>query len=392
MPRDSPCGRGERGTLALVRWIVTASCVLAAVHAAAAQPAPTPGPPAPAMPASADTAPAVDPRNDAVWQLYHEVFAAMMQGQRTRARDLATALLRDHPDHPATRLVRSAQLGLAPGAVDDRADTAEPRDSRETASRGARAELALFQSLHGIAIGIETCVAINCDSGQAILGLPLAGGAIGVLAALSVHDLTSGERALLNSGTVWGAVNAGLLLASGSDHDGKTDALGLIAGQGAGLVVGSALFRLHPTAGQVALASSGGVWIGALTALTHEAIGAGLDPHERALGELIAIDVGIAAGAYAASRWPALSRAQTLVLDAGGIVGAVAGGSLGVLIAGNTSDRPVPGLAAVGAAVGLGAAAYFTRDWSDAGASNVHSYLAPPARGRGGVAGIAFGW
>jgi hypothetical protein len=383
-------------------------CAFAAVHAAAAEPAPAPKPPASPLPAAnpaakpgantdaradAAIAPAVDPRSDAVWQLYHEVFTALMQGERTRARELATALLRDHPDHPATHLVRSAQLGLAPGAVDDHGDAQEGHETRETASRGARAELALIQSLHGIAVGIELCLAISCDSGQAILGLPLLGGGIGAVAALSVHDLTSGQRALLNSGTAWGATNAGLfLIAINSDYDPGTIALGLMTGQVAGLAAGAGLFGLHPTAGQVALANSGGVWIGALTVLTYTATGAALDQHERATGALIAIDVGIAGGAYLASRWPAISRAQTLVIDAGGIVGTVAGGSLGVLIVGNGSGRLTPALAAAGAAVGLGAAAYGTRDWNDGGASSLHGYIAPPERGRGGVAGVSFAW
>ena len=373
-------------------------CVLAAVRVAAAQPAPAPRPPATPMAtgaagSEAAVAPAVDPRSDAVWQLYHEVFAALMQGERTRARDLASAMLRDHPDHPATRLVRSAQLGLAPGAVDDHGGVTDSRETGETASRGARAELALFQSLHGIALGIEVCIALECDSGQAFVAVPLAGAAIGAVASLSLHDLTSGQRALLNSGTAWGAANAGLLLIAGnSDSDGKTIALGLIAGQGAGLVSGAVLFKVHPTAGQVALANSGGLWAGALTALVYAASGAQLDQHERALGALIAFDAGIAGGAYLASRWPAISRGQTLVIDAGGIVGAVGGASLGILIAGNESSHATTWLAAVGTAVGLGAAAYFTRDWNDGGASSLQGYLAPPEHGRGGVAGVGFTW
>src|SRR5256885_2190601 len=111
------------------------------MRAAAAQPAPE----SPA--AATQVTAAADPRSDAAWQLYHDAFAALMRGESARARELASALLRDHPDHPAARLVRGAQLGLAPGAVDE---AAAQRDAGETASRGARAELALFQSLHGI--------------------------------------------------------------------------------------------------------------------------------------------------------------------------------------------------------------------------------------------------
>jgi hypothetical protein len=405
MPRCSQYAGGGRGSLAVVRWTVAAVCAFGVVHAAAAEPAPTPRPPAApaspaagAPPANLDARPdaAVDPRSDAVWQLYHEVFAALMRGERTRARELATTLLRDHPDHPATRLVRSAQLGLAPGAVDDHGDAPERRDrrdGRETPSRGARAELALFQSLHGIAVGAEICIAISCDTAESILGIPLLGGTIGAVVALNLHDLTSGQRALLDNGTAWGATNAGLvLIALNADDEATTIALGLMTGQLAGLAAGAGLFGLHPTAGQVALASSGGIWVGALTALTYTATGASLDQHQRATGALIAIDVGIVGGAYLASRWPAISRAQTLVIDAGGIAGTVAGASLGVLIEGKANGHTTPAVAAAGAAVGLGAAAYLTRDWNDGGAGSLHGYIAPPERGRGGVAGVAFAW
>jgi len=86
-----------------------------------------------------------------------------------------------------------------------------------------------------------------------------------------------------------------------------------------------------------------------------------------------------------------VSRAQTLVIDAGGIVGTVGGTGIGILILGRESSRATPAFAAAGGLVGLGAAAYFTRDWHrDAG--SVHAYAAPPTHGRGAVAGIGFAW
>jgi len=338
--------------------------------------------------AAAQPAESADPRSDAAWQLYHDAFAALMRGESTRARELASALLRDYPDHAATRLVRGAHLGLAPGAVDE----PSPPEPRDPPSSGARAELALFQSLNGLALGIELCIALDCDSGQAYLGTALAGTAVGAIASVSLRDLTSGQRALLNSGTAWGAVNAGLLLiATNNDHDEKTISGGLIAGQLGGLGLGAGLFALHPTAGQVALANSGGEWVGVLTELVIAASGARPDNHEHAYLALLAIDAGIAGGGYLASRWPVVSRAQTLVIDAGGIVGTVGGGGIGILISGRESDRATPALAAVGALVGLGAAAYLTRDWHrDAG--SVHAYAMPPAHGRGALAGIGFAW
>jgi len=361
--------------------------IVAGIRVAAAQPAPV----EPAKPAE------IDPRSDAAWQLYHEVFAALMQGEPSRARELASALLRDYPDHAATRRIRDAHLGLAPGAADEPGPPPSDRAGVEAPSRGARAELALFQSLNGIALGTELCLAARCDSAQAYLGPELLGAAAGTIGSLAAPDLTSGRRALLNSGTAWGAVNAVLLLiATNHDHGDQDVAAGLLAGQGLGLLAGAALFPFHPTAGQVALANSGGVWAGALTALTGEAIGSSLDQHARATIALIAIDGGIVAGGTLASRWPVVSRAQTLVIDAGGIAGTLGGGSLGVVISGSGNGRTTPALAAAGAVLGLATAAYFTRDWGDGGAAGagagVHAYLAPPEHGRGGVAGVAAAW
>lgn len=379
-----------------MRWTVATLCLIVGIHAAAAQAAPVSGEPAPPVPPAAaePAAPAVDPgtdpRTDAAWQLYYDLFAALMRGEQARARDLASTLLRDHPDHPATRLVRGSQLGVGPGASGP-GDGRDGDDGRETASRGARAELAAFQTLHGIAIGAEICIASDCDSGGAVFGLTLGGGVAGAAISLSVPDLTSGQRALLNSGTAWGAVNAGLLLIA-TQPSIQTIGLSLIAGQGAGLLAGGALFALHPTAGQVGLANSGGQWAGMLTGLVLAASRSGADDREVAISLLAAVDAGIAGGAYLASRWPRVSRAQTLVIDAGGIVGAVGGGSLGVVISGNFSDRTTPALAAVGAVIGLGASAYLTRNWSEGSASSLHTFIAPPEHGRGGVAGISARW
>jgi hypothetical protein len=359
--------------------------IVAGIRIAAAQPAPAGS----AKPAE------IDPRSDAAWQLYHEAFAALLQGEPARARALASALLRDYPDHAATRRIRDAHLGLAPGVRDEPGSPPPEQAGVEVPSGGARAELALFQSLNGIALGTELCIAARCDSAQAYLGLELLGAAAGTIGSLAMPDLTSGRRALLNSGTAWGAVNAALvLIATNHDFSDQDIATGLLAGQGLGLLAGAAFFPLHPTAGQVALTNSGGAWAGALAALTGEAIGSHLDQHARATIALVAIDGGIAAGGYFASRWPAVSRAQTLVIDAGGIAGTLGGGSLGVVISGSTNGRTTPALAAAGAVVGLAAAAYFTRDWGDRGAADtaVHAYLAPPDHGRGGVAGIAAAW
>jgi hypothetical protein len=372
-------------------------CSIAGLQAAGAQPPATSPPPPPAASAAPPAAspPAVagpvaaDARSDAGWQLYHDAFAALMQGERARASELASALLRTHPEHPATRLVRSAPLGLAPGGLGEPLEA--PGGGGEGPSRNARAELALFQGLHGMALGVELCIVAQCDSAGAVFGLALLGAGLGTFASLGVPEVTSGKRALLNSGTAWGAVNAGLLLV-GRDVDEETFAGVLMAGQGIGLAVGGGLFRIEPTAGQVALANSGGQWAGVLTALTLDAAGAELGDSELATSVLIAADAGIVAGGYLASRWPRVSRAQTLVVDAAGIAGVVGGGGLGIVLSGDSADRATSAFAAVGGLVGLGAAAYLTRDWTSSSGGALQTYVLPAERGRGGVAGLRFDW
>jgi hypothetical protein len=236
-------------------------------------------------------------------------------------------------------------------------------------------------------------VVFECDEAGAVLGLILAGAGAGALISLNAPDLTSGQRALVNSGTAWGAANAVLLSIAADPDDEKTIAGVLLAGQLGGVLAGVGLTQLRPTSGQVALANSGGQWSLVLTGLTLAGLEADLDDAELAVALLVAADAGVAAGAYLAWRNPKISRAQTLLIDAGGIVGAVGGGSLGVIISGDEGDRTTPLLAAAGTVVGLGVTAYLTRNWTtDRDVPPVQAYVAPVTGARGGVAGVGFRW
>ena len=396
-----------------------AGCLIAAAAgAAAAQPAPADAPapapdaPAPAPPAAepptttAPPAPPAEPRppeltlpslyearDDAAWQLYHDAFGALLRGKRTRAGRLAARLGRDHAGHPAAELVARSPLALAAAGPERRA-------GREAPSQGASAELALFQTLHGLALGIEICVVLECDSPEAYFGLSLAGAGAAAITSLKVlEEVTPGQRALLNSGTVWGAFNALMLILASHPDDEETAALGMIGGQAAGLAAGSLRFRYRPTAGQVALANTGGQWGATLMWLALVTASADPSDAERGVSLMLAADVGLGVGAYLARQQPRISRAQTLVIDAGGLVGMVGGGGIGVLIGGEIGDRAVAGAAAVGAAIGLGAAAYFTRNWGEADGDDddddgggARTILMPAEHGRGGLLGVAGTW
>src|SRR5262249_31152904 len=152
-------------------------------------------------------------------------------------------------------------------------------------------------------------------------------------------------------GTAWGAFNA-LMLLFVLEPDEEEAALGLAAGQLAGFTTGALLLGKRPTAGQVALANSGGQWAAVLMGLMLPAASPNPSDREISLSLLVAADIGIGMGAYLKRVWPDVSRAQTLVVDAAGIVGGFGGGGLGVLISGDTGSQTTAAMAALGVAAG----------------------------------------
>ncbi|MDX2087063.1 MAG: hypothetical protein SFX73_04390 [Kofleriaceae bacterium] len=336
--------------------------------------APLPAPEPPPAPSPEPAPPFVDPRMDPAWQRYHHAFALLAQGDRDGARAEVAVLQQMHPDHPATRQAENALASNAPGT----AARPAPRAALvEQPTNGARAELALFQGIHGIHVGIELCLIAQCDDAEPYVLLGLVGGIAGTAASLTRDNIRSGTRALVNSGTVWGAFNAGMILINTDPESISTVGLGLLAGQGLGIGAALALETRRPTAGQVALANSGGQWALALTGLLMATFEPDIADRNIPLVLMAAGDAGIGVGAYLASRYPWVSRAQTLVLDAGGIVGGVAGGGLGVMLTGSVEDRTTYAAAAVGIVAGLGAAAYLTRNWRNDDALAMRTALAP---------------
>jgi hypothetical protein len=352
----------------------------------AAQPAPPPAA-APAGTGPHAAGAAIEPRADAGWLLYHEALRAALGGRRARARALVAELRRAHGAHPAAALAARAALAAEAPA------RPPARPPAERASPGARAELALFQTLHGAVLGGELCVVIQCDSSGALLGLAVVGGAAGAAASLvAAPALTPGQRALVNSGTAWGAYNALLVLLAAEPDDAQAAAALMMAGQIGGLAAGAALSQRPITAGQVALASTGGTWAAGLTGLLIAAAAPDAASAEVSLALLIAADAGLALGAYFARESPTISRAHTLAIDAGGVAGGVAGAGLAAVITGEAGGRGGAAAAALGAALGLGVASYATRRWSDRRDADDRGgaglALAPAAAGRGAVLGL----
>src|SRR6185436_5557544 len=156
-----------------------------------------------------------------------------------------------------------------------KAPVADENDERRP-TNAARAELLFFQTLHGIGLGAEACLIFECEAPPPwALSLMLgAGTGLGLSLYLSSDGVTPGLARSLTSGTEWGLWN-GLMLGlwtgaySGTSNDGRAVAEGLAIGQLTGLGAGGLLYMaLEPTAGQVSLSSSGGIWTTAVVMLS----------------------------------------------------------------------------------------------------------------------------
>lgn len=345
---------------------------------------------------AAEAAPRGGSRDGPAWALYHRAYAAAALGRDDDARALLLALSREHAEHPAaavgTRMLRAFNSrGVAPAAPVTR--DRDPVAGEERPTRGARAELALYQSLHGIAIGIELCVLMSCNDGAALLSLPLIAGSLALGGALitTQDGIAAGHRAAINSGTSWGAYNAGMILAMTTPEAHQTYGAALIGSQLGGLALGSALWmRDRPTEGQVALVNTFGLWSNALALLGMAALDQSFDTDDYLMAMLVVGDIGLVAGGLVASRLPDISRGRTLLLDAGGIVGAVGGMGTAVLIAGDDlGEKTAAGAALLGTVAGLAGAAYLSRDWDLPEAPPARLTLLPSAGG-GLSAGVMF--
>ncbi|MCG8417426.1 MAG: PEGA domain-containing protein [Proteobacteria bacterium] len=348
-------------------------------------------------------------RDDAAWALYHCAYSAAARRQPDRARSLLRELVDKHAEHPAARLaaefvapVEAAApdptssematptgLGAIPLTPPGQTDSSAGAHSEvaEKPSRASRSELAIFQTLHGIATGIELCLAVQCESGVAVSILTLTGGSVGLSLSLvkSEGTLTPGQRALLNSGTLWGAYN-GVLASRMAGFESQGTAVLLLLGQATGLGAAGVLSRWRPTDGQVALANTFGIWSGVIAFLGMGALNIDRDAEDAYTALLLATDLGVLYGAVVAERHRH-SRGYTFLIDAGGLVGALSGYGTAVLISGDPDAQFSASAALAGAIVGLGSAAYLARKW-DRPSPPLRLTLLPTA---GGVtAGLAF--
>lgn len=327
------------------------------------------------------------------WRLYADAWEASLRGEATKRDALLDELRARFPTHEAAERAATAQ-SLLPPPSDTRTGHGDLarilRD--ESVQPIARGELVMIQTLAGIAGGLEVCGALECvDVRQNVVAALLGGGAgFGASLYLSHDGMTPGHTLATNSGTLWGAANAGLLsLALGSNAR-WTSGL-LLGGQLGGTALGHFVWsKFEPGAGDVALANSGGMWTLALTFLIQNATGVSLSDSGRYGSLLAALDVGLVAGGLLSNYLP-MSRSRSLVIDAGGIVGMLVGFAAATLIeSGAPSERLLSGLGAIGATGGLLAAGFFTTEWDFDVLAGARFALAPTDGGVAFVAGVNF--
>jgi len=347
---------------------------------ATAQPAPAPSAAdapltTPPLPSSSDACASTE--SD-----YLRGFDALVEGDDKAALEAFERVLAACPTHPyAGEFARLARTRLGPGA---RLAEATLLLSPEKPTGFARGSLVVWQTLHGATQGALMCGIIDCE-GRGYLAASLLGAGVGAAVswyATEETGVTSGQSAAINSGTTWG-VWYGVAAIEVFDIDNE-DALATVIGSMASLTgVGIAVALLaNPTAGQVSLANSGGLWSGVVTALILAAVGDGEASAFFAI-ESVVTGLGITSFALLSKSFP-VSRGRMLLIDSGGILGGLLGAAT-VALLGAEDGEPIAIAAAVGSLSGLALTAYITRDFDGPSTPAPEVSLGPTVMGRGGV-------
>jgi len=310
--------------------------------------------------------------DDPAWRFYHLAFQALANGNDRECRELLEHITKSFAQHPAADRSRQLLVQLGTERKNKPADPAllaatppPPGDaSGETATTLARAELVIGQTAHGIGLGLEICLLAKCDDVRAFGATMILGGASGLTASLflSGNGITPGHASALNSGVVWGLAEALFITGIVNPRDSQSIVVGPIIGQLVGLGAGELLWQTtHATAGDVSLASSGGLWSALLAMNVALAVS---DKEEVIFGTMLAASsVGLVAGALTANAFP-MSRGRVLVIDGSAALGGLLGLGLAFTVQGQELERgPLFLLIDVGILSGLALSTFFTRDW-----------------------------
>lgn len=325
---------------------------------------------------------------DAAWATYHAAFIESVIGRKDRAEATLTKLREAHPKHPASLLAADLLLRLgtdptleAPPRPEDEVD--ERYGSLEPTGL-ARAELASYQTFAGIGAAGLFCGLAECDDARlwvAVLTLGGGAGLTGSLLATRKNGITPGRALAINTATTWGIWN-GIAIAVAADTGDNgvpgTILTGQLLGLGAGIVLA---LNTNPTAGDVSMSASAGLWTGGLWFLFQgmtdfKMINSG---EALVLSTAIAGDLGLVAGALL-TRFEILrmSRSRALLIDSGGVLGTLLGLGLSVLIKGDVDSAPAffgPGL--FGMLTGVIGTFYLTRNWDEPNLPDVALGISP---------------
>lgn len=322
------------------------------------------------------------------WVLFERALDALVNHNDDKAQDALEELARTYPKHPATAISSAARSTLQARAKRKREQMASGRlgPNGEEKTGSARAELVAFQTAHGIALGGEFCGAVECDDTRLVVSMLAVGGGAGLgLSLLASSDgVTPGFATTINSGTLWGAYNGAMFNGMTSTADSLPAAL--MFSQLAGVGVGALSWELfHPTAGEVSMANSGGIWMGTLALFSQIALNDDIvTSNDHIIGTILGLtDLGIVAGALL-SQYEPMTRGRTLVIDSGGALGLLTGMGAYVLINPDFDEPTGFALSAMaGTLAGLGTATFLTRNWDapDGGSVTAQWGIAPSEEG-----------
>ncbi len=277
----------------------------------------------------------------------------------TYLRDAAGALVAridagaDDPSPRSWRMLRQA-CGTAPETFAS-APTAE-------APGGGRIELIVFESLHGLFLGLAVPIILDAD-GSAPYGLGLLlGGPTGIVLASAwarAHQPTAGQARAVVWGGTWGTLSGLFLYQATSDYSTAKGSFGaMTAGLLGGTLAGGIVARRPITSGDGTLVIHSTVWGGwfglALAAMAD-------DQGEAWVPMLVGGNAGLVAGAAAARRVE-MSSGRVWLVTATGLAGLVAGLGVDILVQPDGSTLAF-GIPAVMSFVGLASGVVATREF-----------------------------
>jgi hypothetical protein len=296
-------------------------------------------------------------------------------------------------------------------AEDSENQTAEKEGSGRlglsTSRRHGRSELLVFQAMHGMALGFETCLILECATSEGVSALlltsGLAGAGIGVGTSLLAtrKGIKPGHAATLNSGVSWGAAYATMIGVPAGEigfSRPRVQIGALIGGQFTGLGVAAGLYQwLEPAKGDVALVNSFGFWgtafgIGAFTLMNE------YPPAWAPFGTALAASTLAGIGGGVLSQFEPMSRGRVWTMNGAGVLGGLVGTGFGAFFNLVIQDLRYPSTlygatAMAGTAAGLGVGAWLTDDWNrrqnDPTEPTAQLFLAPSPRGSGGMVQVS---